>query len=253
MSYSNEFNVQRMLLEQLGNRKRYIASVHFMDMIHKGLRHIGKAGYVLPAPTEKGKVSVITVTDAAQLGLVADDIESPPYQGPKIVAVEGIVSDLLKAWCGQLTGMMKGHRPGIGEIKSPEPTEQERKRLYDWEFDFCVTAVAEGDVFHSQPFIPGQGKRIIQPFHRLAHEWLRQNDGSFKQRVWATAATIELTKRGAASGTQIPLHARFDAGVDLLKFYRDNNENPLNYGDTYLYAKLEAERAAEAKPQPAKR
>lgn len=233
------YDVSSLLLQAMGNRKKWIASVHFADLKKEDMRHVGKAGYYLPAPQQKGEVSVLEITDAAQLCQHWENEQEQPRMQPKIVTVEGIVADLLKSWAGQRPGMMKGFRPGVMEIAGPMPTDAEKKKLFSYQFDFCVQAVQEADVFHSQPVINGQQRRI-QPFHRQAHEWLATYDGNFKRRVWATAQTMELTKRGAASGTQIPMHAEFDNGIDLLDFYYTRGYNPADYGDTYLAGKMEA-------------
>lgn len=226
-------------------RKRWIASVHFADCT-LNLNHWRKKEYHLPAPKHKGEVSVLEVTDAQQVGMVpsADPQEQPTY-APKIVAVEGIVQDLLKEWAGGFTGMLKGFRPGIFEIKGPVPSEAEKRRLLDAQHKFCVQAVAEGDLFHIDP---KRGR--IQQLHREAHKWLQEGNPQFKTHSWATQELMIQTKTGAASGLPIPLGARYDAGQNLVELYLRDGLNPLDYQDTFLAKEVE-ERREEMKKSSA--
>jgi hypothetical protein len=219
---------------QMTPRVKYIASVHFENLTHE----IAMAKYSLPAPTKKGEVTVLTVHDTIVPVKQSMSPEDEPVPLPAPAPVEVIVKSLLKEWTEGFIGSAGNYRPGIMEITGPEPTDDELKQLMEMENRHCHAWVTEADRIS----ITGKGR--IGSKHTLAAKWLGLHLSGI-QRPWLHGQGNEDFKIGAASGKQIPMKAIMDDGTNLMKFYVENEINPLDYGDTFIASKLAAKGEAD--------
>lgn len=202
-------------------RTAYIASVHFETLT----KQIGMVNYIIPAP-EKGKVSVLEVSDTMVLIRQTLDPMEEPFPAPAPVGVEVLVKSLLKEWTEGFIGQAGTTRPGVMQIASSIPTQEEYDKLMSWEHTHCQAWVKEADFFEFSK----QGR--AGKMHTDAAIWLGLHLAG-NHRKWLHGQKQDDFKIGAASGKQIPMKALVDDGVNLITFYKEMGIDPLTYNDTF--------------------
>lgn len=232
-------------------RASTIASVHYEEKIRVywrgGKRQYG-VGAVPEKPSKPEQCSTCVVYDAQQwipshYKMDFGDQDMPTHESePALIPMESIVSDLLRAFRGSMTGRMASNPPGIMQIAGTLPTQAELQSMVAAETRHCIAAVEDADeLFFQQQF------RKIGRGHRRALRWL----GS-ERRKWAEEIEPGLLKKAPTTGTRIPMEALVDdRGVDLLEWYSKHGLNPRDFGDEYI-AEILDRKAKAALPSPTK-